>query len=252
MKATIIQKDIEWINPQNNIASAELAIESSPGADLYILPEMFSTGFCTEPENNADDQNIALSWMIKESKKINAAICGSVAVEDDGKFYNRFYFVKPNGEISYYDKVHLFTYGGEDKHYTAGRKRVIVEYMGVRILLQVCYDLRFPLFSRNRKDYDMVIYVASWPIPRIEAWITLIKARAIENQCYVAAVNRIGKDPFCEYNGSSAFIDPYGRIIAECQDNKSMTITADIDLDELNSFRKKFPVLDDSDSFILK
>lgn len=252
MKATIIQKDIEWINPQYNIASAELAIDNAPGADLYILPEMFSTGFCTEPENKADNHNIALTWMVKESAKINAAICGSVAVEDDGKYYNRFYFVKPNGEISCYDKKHLFTYGKEDNHYTAGRKRVVVEYMGVRILLQVCYDLRFPIFSRNRKDYDMIIYVASWPIPRIEAWKTLIKARAIENQCYVAAANRIGKDPFCEYNGASAFIDPYGRIIQECEDHKSMTITAEINLDELNSFRKKFPVLDDADSFILQ
>lgn len=251
MKATIIQTDIEWANPKANIASAELAMENAPGADLYILPEMFSTGFCTEPETGVDNQKFALSWMIKHSSKINAAICGSVATDEDGKYYNRFYFVKPDGEVTCYDKKHLFTYGGEHKHYTPGKDRVIVEYKGVRILLQICYDLRFPVFARSHKDYDMIIYVASWPIPRIEAWKTLIKARAIENQCYVAAVNRIGKDPYCDYNGASAFIDPYGKIIAECEENKAMTVTTDIDMNELNSFRKKFPVLDDADSFTL-
>ena len=185
--------------------------------------------------------------MKRKAKEIGAAIAGSVAVEVKGRFYNRFYFVKPDGEVASYDKKHLFTYGGEHLQFTAGDVRRVVEWRGVRILLEVCYDLRFPVWARNREDYDMILYVASWPTPRIAAWSALLVARAIENQCYVAGVNRVGKDPTCEYNGASVVIDPYGRAITECASGEECEATAEIDMEALEAFREKFPVLKDAD-----
>lgn len=154
----------------------------------------------------------------------------------------------------HYDKRHLFGYGGEGKSFSAGNKRQVVEWQGVRFLLQVCYDLRFPVFSRNsaKEPYDAIIYVASWPVPRIEAWRTLLKARALENQCYVIGVNRVGTDPNCNYNGYSAIINPYGRALGECVSDNEETAVATLDMAELQTFRKKFPVLDDADDFTIK
>ena len=162
MKVTILQRDIEWANPVLNVQRAEEAIDRNAGADLYVLPEMFSTGFCTQPEGIAESSDSdTLKWMQRKAAEIDAAIAGSVAVEQEGKYYNRFYFVKPDGSVTYYDKKHLFTYGGEHLRFTAGEERVVVEWRGVRILLEVCYDLRFPIWARNRGDYDMILYVAS-------------------------------------------------------------------------------------------
>ena len=248
MNVTILQRNIEWANPVLNVQRAEEAIDRNAGADLYVLPEMFSTGFCTQPEGIAEscDSN-TLKWMKRKATEIDAAIAGSVAVEQEGKYYNRFYFVKPDGSVTYYDKKHLFTYGGEHLRFTAGEERVVVEWRGVRILLEVCYDLRFPIWARNRDDYDMILYVASWPTPRVAAWSSLLVARAIENQCYVAGVNRVGTDPACEYCGGSVIIDPYGRTIASCADNTECEATAEVDMVALEAFREKFPVLKDAD-----
>ena len=218
-------------------------------ADLFVLTEMFSTGFATEPEGIAESDGSSLRWMQQMANKLDAAIAGSVATEENSRFYNRFYFVEPNGQVTWYDKRHLFTYGGEDKHFTPGNKRVIVSFRGTRFMLQVCYDLRFPVWSRNRGDYDAIIYVASWPSSRIEVWKTLLRARAIENQSFVIGVNRIGKDLKCEYQGGSAIIDPYGRTVAELFDFQEATAIAEIDMNELEAFRKKFPVLNDADNF---
>lgn len=248
MRVTILQRDIVWGEPAINIKRADKAISENAGADLYILPEMFSTGFCTLPEGIAESEGLSLDWLKAKSAAMNAAIAGSVATEEQGKYYNRFYFVKPDGSVEYYDKRHLFTYGGEHNHYTAGDKRVVVEWRGVRILLEVCYDLRFPIWSRNRGDYDMIIYVASWPTPRVEAWKALLVARAIENQCYVAGVNRVGNDPNCTYSGGSSIIDPYGRHMAICADNCECEVSAEIDMEALEAFREKFPVLKDADN----
>lgn len=248
MRVTILQRDIVWGEPAINIERADKAISENAGADLYILPEMFSTGFCTLPEGIAESEGLSLDWLKAKAAAMNAAIAGSVATEEQGKYYNRFYFVKPDGSVEYYDKRHLFTYGGEHNHYTAGDKRVIVEWRGVRILLEVCYDLRFPIWSRNRGDYDMIIYVASWPTPRVEAWKALLVARAIENQCYVAGVNRVGDDPNCTYCGGSSIIDPYGRHLAICADNCECEVSAEIDMEALEAFREKFPVLKDADN----
>ena len=248
MKVTIIQRNIEWANPALNVERANEAIDRNVGADLYVLPEMFSTGFCTQPEGIAEPSNSdTLRWMQRKAAETNAAIAGSVAIEEQGKYYNRFYFVKPDGSVTHYDKKHLFTYGGEHLRFTAGEERVIVEWRGVRILLEVCYDLRFPIWARNRGDYDMILYVASWPTPRVAAWSALLVARAIENQCYVAGVNRVGTDPACEYCGGSVIIDPYGKVIATCADNTECEATAEIDMQALEAFREKFPVLKDAD-----
>ena len=248
MRVSILQQDIVWENLTENLRKVDAAIDSDPGADLYVLPEMFPTGFCTEPSSVAEPEGgRALEWMKSKAAQTDAAIAGSVAVIDGGKFYNRFYFVKPDGTVSYYDKKHLFTYGGEHERFTAGDKRVVVEFRGVRIMLLVCYDLRFPIWSRNHGDYDMILYVASWPTPRVQAWKSLLVARAIENQCYVAGVNRVGTDPSNEYSGGSMVIDPYGKIIASCEDSVECTASAEIDIPALEAFRKKFPVLNDSD-----
>lgn len=189
--------------------------------------------------------------MKRKAAERNCAIAGSVAVCENGNYYNRFYFVHPDGAVQHYDKKHLFTFGGEHKRFTAGTERVVVNFRGVRILLEVCYDLRFPVWARNLGDYDMILYVASWPTPRVDAWSALLRARAIENQCYVAGVNRMGVDPACEYSGGSAIIDPYGKTIAECPWSRESAVSADIDMEALQTFRKKFPVLDDADPFTL-
>ena len=252
MKVTILQCDVEWANPALNVQKADEAIDRHPEADLYVLPEMFSTGFCTHPEGIAEKEDShTLQWMKHKAAETGAAIAGSIAVEKEGKFYNRFYFVKPDGSTAHYDKRHLFTYGGEQKHYTAGTERVIVEWKGVRILLQVCYDLRFPVWSRNRGDYDMILYVASWPTTRVAVWSALLVARAIENQCYVAGVNRVGSDPVCGYSGASVIIDPYGRTLAACTPDEACEASAEVNMEKLEAFRQKFPVGEDADAFEL-
>ena len=171
MKVTVVQMDLKWADPQANRMRADAAIDSVPGSDLYILPEMFSTGFCTRPEGIAESADSeTLAWMKTKAAATGAAIAGSVAVTENGRYYNRFYFVKPDGSVTQYDKKHLFTYGGEHEHFTAGDRRVVVEWCGMRVLLEICYDLRFPVWARNHGDYDMIIYVASWPTPRVDAW----------------------------------------------------------------------------------
>ncbi|MBQ8863365.1 MAG: amidohydrolase [Rikenellaceae bacterium] len=252
MRVTILQRDIVWAAPEQNIERANQAIDRNPGADLYVLPEMFSTGFCVAPEGVAESlDSPTLQWMRRKAAQTSAAIAGSVAVTDGEHYYNRFYFVKPSGSVEWYDKRHLFTYGGEHLRYTAGTERKIVEWCGVRILLEVCYDLRFPVWARNRGDYDMILYVASWPTPRVAAWSSLLVARAIENQCYVAGVNRVGSDPACQYSGGSVIIDPYGRVLASCADNTECEATAEVDMTVLDEFRQKFPVLNDAEDFDL-
>lgn len=253
LKVALLQKDIVWGDPVKNRKNFSNAMELCGKADLYILPEMFSTGFCSKSQFFAEPSgNSSLEWMKECASRFNAAIAGSIAIDEGGIHYNRFYFVKPDGATEFYDKRHLFTYGGEDNFFKGGKERRIVEYNGFRILLQVCYDLRFPVFSRNIKDYDLAIYVASWPASRAEVWSALLKARAIENQCYVIGVNRVGDDPESHYSGNSTAIDAYGHTVAACTPEKEETVCAELDLAELEEFRKKFPVLEDRDIFELK
>ena len=249
MKVSILQHDIAWGNPTENRQDLEQLIESAPEADLYVLPEMWSTGFATEPEGLAERDDATLQWMNQMALRYDAALAGSVAVEENGKFYNRLYFVKPDGVVEYYDKHHLFSYGGEDKHYACGNKRVVVEWRGVRFLLTVCYDLRFPVWMRYCGDYDAMLCVANWPTVRIDSWNILLRARAIENQCFVVGVNRVGKDPNCEYCGCSAIINPYGQIIVECERHKECSAEAVLDMQMLQAYRTKFPALNEKDKF---
>lgn len=262
MKITLLQIDIAWGNPEENRKHIEGLLEAAPKSDVYVLPEMFSTGFATNPEGIAESlekSGNTYEWMLEMAVKYDAAIAGSVATETRGydgegkAYYNRFYFARPDGGLAWYDKKHLFTYGGEDKRYTAGNERIIVKFRGVKFLLQICYDMRFPKFSRNNitedgtPAYDVALYVASWPTPRVNAWLALAHARAIENQCYVATVNRVGEDPACKYCGGTMMVDPYGVSQGMCPMNMESAITSEIDMDKLNAFRKKFPVLNDAD-----
>jgi len=172
-------------------------------------------------------------------------------VTDGDRLDSRFDFVKPDGSIEHYDKRHLFTYSGENKWFTRGEKRVVVTFRGVRFLLEVCYDLRFPVWTRNKGDYDAIIYVANWPVSRAAAWQVLLRARAIENQCFVVGVNRVGCDPFTQYKGGSVLLNPYGEPIVACEEDKEQAITSRIELNELEEMRRKFPVLNDADRFSL-
>lgn len=254
MRVNLIQMDILWAGQQTNRLHAEEMMRSMDRADLYILPEMFTTGFATQPEGIAEEMQDgtcpSIEWMKGMASELDAAIAGSIAVHEEGVgFANRFCFVCPNGECLFYDKHHLFTYAGEHLRYTPGTERVVAEFRGVRFLLQICYDLRFPVFSRNNSSepYDAIIYVANWPASRLEAWLTLLKARAIENQCYVCAVNRVGKDTACIYSGGTLLVDPYGRVQAQCPMDKETCMSAQMDMDALYAFRSKFPVLMDAD-----
>lgn len=253
MKVTLLQTDIRWAQPEENILQAQQLIDSHKGSDLYVLPEMWSTGFATEPKGVAheEDNNIALRWMQETARSLQTAICGSVAVHlSDGTYRNRHYFVDGrSGTTTYYDKHHLFSYGHEDQHYTPGQEHIIVDYCGMRLLLLTCYDLRFPCWSRyaDNLQYDAIILVANWPQARQAAWHLLIRARAIENQCYMVAVNRVGDDCFGHYLGMSAAIDPIGRTLAQCQPHQHQGLTTDLDLAELQRRRSKFHVLDDRD-----
>lgn len=249
MKVSIIQHDIVWGNPAENRLRLQQQIEAQPGADLYVLTEMWSTGFAINPEGVAERDEASLQWMKDMAVQQQAAIAGSLAIEQDGSFHNRLYFVKPDGEVEYYDKRHLFSYGGEDKYYSPGTERVVVEWKGVRFLLTVCYDLRFPVWMRYCNDYDAILCVANWPTVRIDSWQTLLRARAIENQCYVVGVNRVGKDPNCDYCGCSAIINPYGQTIAECEKDKECSMEAVFDMEKLNAYRVKFPALKEKDKF---
>ena len=250
MKVYICQCNLLWCDREGNRAHIEELLSQagesgwtqgtaeSAGIEaggLIVLPEMFSTGFITMPAGEAESDGASLGWMKAIAKKYGCAVAGSVATEDRGLFYNRFYFVKPDGTFVKYDKRHLFSFAGEDRRFTAGSEKVITEYNGVRFFLQICYDLRFPCFSRNilPNPYDAVIYVASWPSPRIGA--------------YAIGVNRVGKDPSCQYNGHSSIVDPYGNASASCAEGVEEIVSADLDLDSLQAFRDKFPVLKDAD-----
>lgn len=253
IRVAMLQTDIVWADPERNREKAIEIFRQAGTADLYVLPEMFSTGFCTSPDGIAEESpSETLEWMKAIAREKDCALAGSIAMHVGGAFRNRFCFVFPDGNAYFYDKRHLFSYGDEHREFTAGDRRVIVEYRGVRILLQICYDLRFPVWARNREDYDMAVYVANWPVTRVEAWNTLLRARAIENQCYVCGVNRAGRDPYNSYSGQSALIGPNGNTVASCGDGVDVAVSADVDLDLLNRFRGTFPVLKDADDFELK
>ncbi|WP_312322062.1 amidohydrolase [Soonwooa sp.] len=249
LKIVGLNLNIVWKNKTENYKNIELAL-ANVEADIFLLPEMFSTGFCMDAEEIADRNNETLYWMQSFGKQRNTAVAGSVSISENDKFYNRFYFVKPDGRFEFYDKKHLFSYSGEDKIYTSGDQRKVIEYKGFKILLQVCYDLRFPVFQRNLGDYDLMLNVANWPNTRVEAWRTLLKARAIENQAFVFGLNRIGTDGNnLNYEESTLALFADGTEISTRQNN---LVIAEFDLDELQQFRDRYPFLKDADKFELK
>lgn len=241
-----IEFDVKWKDRTSNLNNIENIINGE-NADLIILPEMFPTGFCMDAEEIADEKNETLLWLKKMAAEKNAAFCGSVSVKENGKFYNRMYFVTPEGNEEHYDKRHLFSCSGEDKIYAKGESRKIVKFKNFRILLQVCYDLRFPVFSRNNNDFDLILYVANWPESRISAWESLLKARAIENQSFVFGLNRIGTDGNnLVYPESSYCFDAEGNVISTFSEQ---IVSAALNLEELQNYREKFPFLKDGDDF---
>ena len=249
-RVAIVQRDIVWSDIEANLEVVERML-SGVKADVVVLSEMFQTGFVTNPQGVADEGR-TLEWMKRVAAQLDAAVVGSVAIRHGEEYRNRLYFVKPDGESLYYDKFHLFSVGGESKHFTAGRERVVVEWRGVRYLLAICYDLRFPVWSRQRGDYDAMIYTALWPKVRREVWRTLLRARAIENQVYVIGVNRVGEEPTgLVYSGDSAVIGYYGEAVKDMGDEQGIAI-AEIDIGALDNFREKFAVWRDADSFELK
>lgn len=249
MKIAIIQTFPQRGEAGRNLARLDGVLAALPDAvELVVLPEMFSTGQYIDPAPVAETADgLTHSWMCAKSRQLDAAVVGSVPIIEDGKFYNRQYFVKPDGTEAFYNKKHLFSYSGEGKYFTPGRDRCVVEFRGIRFFLQVCYDMRFPVFSRNMNDYDVVIYSAFWPDRRILAWDTLLRARAIENQVYAIGANCVGEDQFGHYSGHSALINPYGETLVQSPDGVEGFSIGLIDMEMLERYREKFPVLNDSD-----
>lgn len=254
MKIAIYQYDILWESPENNLRKIDKVMsEVSNKCDLLVLPEMFTTGFTMKPKDVAEKMDgKSISFLKEATKKYNLAIIGSLIIEENGNNYNRMLLITPEGELNYYDKRHLFRMSGEDNHFASGGKLEIFQYKGFNILPQVCYDLRFPVWSRNNNNkYDIAIYVASWPTVRIKVWDILLQARAIENVCYVIGVNRVGTDPVIGYNGHSCVVDYLGKKIVETTEDKEQYIICEIEKEPLEKFRGKFPAHLDSDNFTI-
>lgn len=252
MRISVIQSDLIWGDIAANREAFQVKIANAPESDIIVLPEMFTTGFEMLPEPLAEHPTgDTFKWLRDNAMKHNVAITGSYIVKANGRYVNRMVFAKPDGSTKYYDKRHLFRMSGEHNHYTPGDRRVVINYKGWNILLIVCYDIRFPVWSRNvNSGYDLIIVCASWPQVRNHVWRTLTAARAIENQCYVAACNRVGIDNMgVNHWGDSAIINPKGESIVMATRDTSETITAELSLDELNIFRNDFSVGLDADSF---
>jgi len=253
LKIAAIQTNLTWENSHVNLASFQTKIDLLDEVDLIVLPEMFSTGFTMQPTLVAEtmDGN-TVQWMITIATSKNVAIVGSIVIEENQQYYNRVIFVHANGKIETYDKRHSFSLAGEHKVYTSGEKRLIVNLKGWRICPLICYDLRFPVWSRNTDDYDLLIYMANWPKPRIFAWDTLLKARAIENMSYCVGVNRVGEDENgYQYNGHTAVYDYLGADVATTIDGEEEVLQFTLTKSFQNETRKKLNFLNDRDYFTI-
>ena len=258
MRITSIQTDIYWENIDGNLNQLTKIFKTLPSSDLVILPEMFTTGFTMNAHRVAEKkEDKTLSWMKKMSNNYGVMIIGSIPVMEKEHYYNRL-FVVNNDQIEYYDKRHLFSMANEDQTYSSGNSSIVIDYKGWKIMPLICYDLRFPVWSRNHfKDknykYDILIYIANWPARRSSAWVDLLKARAIENSCYTFGVNRVGTDGnHVHYDGRSRTFDFSGNRIDQFESDKAMIDQTICEKNKLNEFRKKFPVLQDADNFTLK
>lgn len=254
LKVSLIQSIIHWEDRAANLEHFSQRLDEIEGSDLIVLPETFSTGFSMKSTELAESGiGESLQWMKQKAKEKNAAIVASFLAEEGGRYYNRLHFVEPSGKIQIYNKRHLFTMAEEHLHYTAGEEVLNINYKGWRIRPLVCYDLRFPVWSRNRADYDLLIYIANWPKPRRNAWDILLKARAIENYSYCIGVNRVGSDGTGkEYSGGSVLIDAKGHELLQLKDNEEGSGSATLSLEDLEAYRAKFPVHQDADKFDLR
>lgn len=255
LTVTLIQSNLHWEDKKKNLAMFEEKINSvKEQTHIIFLPEMFSTGFSMKPELLAEKMDgETIQWMQRMSAEKKTILCGSVIIEDEGNYYNRLIWMLPNGKYGHYDKRHLFCYAGEDQHYKPGKKRLIASVNGWKINLLVCYDLRFPVWARQQTlavpEYDLLVYVANWPERRSHAWKTLLQARAIENQCYVVGLNRVGEDGNnINHSGDSMVVDPLGQPLwykANEEDIFTVTLTQE----NLEEVRNKFPFWKDADQF---
>ncbi len=255
LKITLVQLDIIWENAQSNINHITLLIKDIVNTDIIVLPEMFATGFSMNPDALAHDSyKVGVDFMRAQAQLKECVVCGSLMCFDNGNYYNRFVWMQPSGEMVTYDKRHLFTMGDEPKHYSAGKETLIIDYKGWRIRPLICYDLRFPVWSRNKSNnpFDILLYVANWPSKRVQQWNKLLQARAIENSCFVIGVNRVGVDGNgFAYSGGSASVDFLGEV-EMLTDNVECLQTIALDKAALYSFRSQFPVLLDADDFVVK
>jgi omega-amidase len=254
-RVSIVQRELAWQDAAANRDSfAKVMAPLAGQTDLVVLPEMFTTGFTMQPEKFAEAAHgPTRDWLRAQAKTLDAMVGGSVAVNDHGRHFNRFMLATPDGAMYHYDKRHLFSIGGEHRHYCPGTRALLIEWRGVRLCPLICYDLRFPVFSRRRPglDYDLLIYVASWPDPRREHWVTLLKGRAIENLAHCVGVNRLGDDPAHHYAGDSVVLDYMGRPLIELGDQAGVA-TVTIDLEAQRQWRDKFPAHLDADVFSLE
>lgn len=252
LKVALIQTALIWEDPAANRDNFTKKIDGvASDIDLIVLPEMFTTGFTMTPRNLEDPAgNDTLLWMKDTARTKNMALLGSIPFLESQEYTNRLFFVKPNGETDWYDKRHTFTLAGENKVYRAGKKRLVVDYKGFKICPMICYDLRFPVWSRYKDDYDVLVYVANWPEPRIAAWDTLLRARAIENVAYCIGVNRIGEDAnSLKYPGHSAVYDQLGNQMV--YSNSEETIYSTLSITNVLETRNKLKFLADRDEFNL-
>ena len=252
LNVALVQTALVWQNPVANRQQLAEQIGRIQGADIILLPEMFTTGFSMQSQHIAEPEGDTLSWLQRQAQQIGAALVGSVATRTDKGCVNRCYFVTPEGQVTAYDKKHLFRMAGEHQAYIAGDQRVVVNWRGWRFLLQVCYDLRFPVFSRNCHDYDVALYVANWPAARRHAWRTLLMARAIENQAFVLGCNRVGTDGNgVQYSGDSLIVDYLGQAVADQAVAQPAVLRATLDYAQLKQHRQQFPAHLDADAFVL-
>lgn len=254
LRVTLIQSNIHWENIPGNLSMFEGKIRSIHDTDLIVLPEMFSTGFTMNAERLAEEMDgRTLQWMGTLSREVNATICGSIIIRAEGAFYNRFIWMRPDGTFEYYDKRHLFSLAKEHETFTAGTRKLLIRHGEWTICPQICYDLRFPVWSRNAEGYDVLLNVASWPEKRGLAWRTLLRARAIENQCYVVGLSRVGDDgEGVLQSGSSAVIDPMGEVVWEGSPVDEAIQTVTLSSQSIYETRRKLPFLKDRDLFELK
>lgn len=252
LKVAVVQENLIWENPQKNHQLFEKQIDKLQEADLIVLPEMFNTGFTMQVQKIAQTYaGRSVEWLKKMACKYDVVLIGSMAIEENKQYFNRLFVVFPDANFLTYNKKHLFTMGGERAVYTSGKERLIFTYRAWRICPLICYDLRFPVWSRNQNDYDLLIYVANWPAVRNAVWKTLLKARAIENQTYTVGVNRIGSDGNGLYHqGNSMIISPKGEVIKQMNDLADAALV-ELNLETQNKFKQKFPAYCDADKFIL-